>query len=520
MQRESSARRTAVSYLNRIISKSRSHGIDRLPTTDELSRSARVAKGTMQKIVSAFVAQGVLRARTGLGITITGVAKTAVTLPALSIVKKSRSASSKGTWLREVIHGDIVNGRYLPGITLPTIKELCGRYGAGYGTIKRALGLLASDKQLVLWKRGYRVPVIAATRHQTTIIIAARGTDKGLFMQTNRMVEYLAAIEQECHERQIRIWYVPLHFIGTEIRYDDRVRRMLSSPVERQRILGALLFPLALPPNAIRHMAGMLDARNIPVSLIVEDEPFHAGPSPGRRVRGFRIAWGQACGEDVGRLLIQCGHKRAAYITQNTDSEWARYRYEGLKKAMASAKDPDPVACICLAGPMDDLPPLDLVSRSIPQLETMYRHNPVVARTLLWSEDQIRRFMQAYAQLNRKFQALEPILRDTGITAWVADNDVTAVLCLDLLQKRGIRVPEQVSVVGFDDSHAAMVNSLASYNFNCRAVMHAALKHVLAPSRTSPRRTPDAAQVEIQGYIVQRGTLGPVPRPSVHARPT
>jgi LacI family transcriptional regulator len=45
----------------------------------------------------------------------------------------------------------------------------------------------------------------------------------------------------------------------------------------------------------------------------------------------------------------------------------------------------------------------------------------------------------------------ELIERDTGATAVIAGNDLIALGCYDVIYDRGLRCPEDVSVVGFND---------------------------------------------------------------------
>jgi hypothetical protein len=137
-------------------------------------------------------------------------------------------------------------------------------------------------------------------------------------------------------------------------------------------------------------------------------------------------------------------------------------------------------------------------------LGAMHRRRSLM-RGLLWPEQQISRLVLSYRPWKQTSVRLDALLGDAAVSAWVADNDVTALVCLSYLESRQVAVPLRVSVVGFDDGNFALVNNLTSYNFNCRAVMLAALNHLLAPSAAGPRR------VEIEGFVAQRLSTGVAP---------
>jgi DNA-binding LacI/PurR family transcriptional regulator len=59
-----------------------------------------------------------------------------------------------------------------------------------------------------------------------------------------------------------------------------------------------------------------------------------------------------------------------------------------------------------------------------------------------------------------KKRRLVPIAIDDGATAVVAHNDMQAIAAMDRLERRGLHVPDDVSVVGFDDVPLAAHNRI------------------------------------------------------------
>jgi DNA-binding LacI/PurR family transcriptional regulator len=101
-------------------------------------------------------------------------------------------------------------------------------------------------------------------------------------------------------------------------------------------------------------------------------------------------------------------------------------------------------------------------------------------------------------------------LRDRDITAWVISNDLTALSALGFLRSRRRRVPQEISVLGFDDIYEAFSAKMTSYSFNLPALMHAMLSYVLRPSSFRGKATHDSP-FEVEGFVSQRGSSGRVP---------
>ncbi|MBD3216615.1 MAG: hypothetical protein GF311_28630 [Candidatus Lokiarchaeota archaeon] len=105
-------------------------------------------------------------------------------------------------------------------------------------------------------------------------------------------------------------------------------------------------------------------------------------------------------------------------------------------------------------------------------------------------------------QVDRLF---EKALQQPEITAWVAANDEVALWALDLLAEKGVRVPKEISVMGFDDRTEALQERLTSYNFNFRAIIPAMIDFVLRKERSLAHRM--RKPLEIEGTIIERQTV-------------
>lgn len=117
------------------------------------------------------------------------------------------------------------------------------------------------------------------------------------------------------------------------------------------------------------------------------------------------------------RYLANMGHTEIGYLHSNTEIRNFLERKEGYIQAMRhlNAMDIDPCHTIVEVGST---------------------------------------FESAYKDMNRYLDE-DPYLP----TAYFADNDIIAMSCIRALKEHGIRVPEDISVIGFDDvSTAAMAD--------------------------------------------------------------
>ncbi|MBD3240801.1 MAG: hypothetical protein GF331_09470, partial [Chitinivibrionales bacterium] len=103
-------------------------------------------------------------------------------------------------------------------------------------------------------------------------------------------------------------------------------------------------------------------------------------------------------------------------------------------------------------------------------------------------------------------RALEPVVHEQlerpTPDVIVGANDDVAIAVLDVLLARGLSVPDDCAVVGFDDSPMAEPAQLTSYSFNAPAVVLEALRY----GQTCPERTGPCRELLVDGFVVRRRT--------------
>jgi DNA-binding LacI/PurR family transcriptional regulator len=106
-------------------------------------------------------------------------------------------------------------------------------------------------------------------------------------------------------------------------------------------------------------------------------------------------------------------------------------------------------------------------------------------------------------------RAAEQILSEDPPTAVLAFNDHCAAGLQATARKRGVQVPELLSIVGYDDSHIAGLSSVAltTVGQDARALAHHAVDRAAA---WADRTIDQATEIVIPPHLVQRHSAAPL----------
>lgn len=190
-----------------------------------------------------------------------------------------------------------------------------------------------------------------------------------------------------------------------------------------------------------------------------------------RRSQQFRddyVGADNAAGiEAAVRHLVELGHRRVGFIRGPAESSTAAERLEAFRAAARKfGLDPDP----------------DLVFPGDYKVETG------------------RRAGRAFLELKRP------------PTAIMASNDLSALGVIEAAAEKGVAIPEDLSLVGFDDIALASISriSLTTIHLPKRA-MGAAAADLLMKQIRSKRRLPPTSDI-LPTYLVVRKSTGPAKR--------
>jgi len=517
-ERTTPQQQKAVGFLQRLISRHKPG--DRLPTVAQLAVSARVSHVTMWKALRRLVVAGALSAVHGGGIRVRDTR-----------VRSEPQAPEAGPGRRlrhwekvcARLEADILRGAYPSGRPIPSHKELSRTYGACYLTLKRALGELEGRGSIVASLRTYETaPVSSSHRGSRVALIAAGDSDGGLRLVTPWVQDQWRALEQECSRLALGLEAFVCGRLAGDPGPLGGAGRSLAEACRDPAILGFHVWTSGLDEHTVMGLVDRIRASRKVVAVLDPDEDrpssFPSGPDP--RIRVFRAADSVAAGRAVGRLLLSLGHRRIAYLSPVHGVSWSRRRLEGLTGACREAGLSGAVAPCVLEHysyrtqfVREDERSFDEVRRVLSKgASGLGRAESVVADTLREMESEAMGVMKRVL-LRRKLAPLFAQALASGATAWVGCNDETALEALVYLRGRSLRVPQDVSVAGFDDSPEAFVHKLTSCSFNTVAAIRPMLDFVLAPRTRGAGRAGTAAVV-IDGHVSERGTTG---RPAAEA---
>ncbi len=292
------------------------------------------------------------------------------------------------------VQSEIENGALSRGSKLPSENDLMERFGVSRQTVRRAMEEM-TEKGIVEGRRGSGTYVTVNTRRyagkEIRIAVMLTYVDTYIFPSIIRGIESVLSRE-EC----------TLQIAMTDNAV-EKERRLLREFIRTQSVDGVIAETVksALPnPNVELYR----ELENLGIPVLFVNSYYRELDIPHVSMDDRRAGYLAA------KHLAECGHTRIGGIFKADDGQ-GHLRYAGYTDAL------------------------------------MERDIRIRGEQVIWIDSEALRAME---EDNARF-----LKRLKGCTACVCYNDETAYKIVGILQKAGRRVPDDLSVVGIDNSGLA-----------------------------------------------------------------
>jgi len=309
--------------------------------------------------------------------------------------------SPKYLQLKEEILSWIAGGKYRPGDKLPSENELAEQFSLSRQTVRQSIGELVQEGWLAREQgKGTFVSRLSAERRNPT-------GNRTVGVITTSISDYIfpsivRGIEAALKEKGYRM------LLSSTDHRKDRERECLEMMLSHS-VSALIVEPTKSAegnPNFDNYLA--IEDHGIPMLMINETYPDLECPS----VRMDDDAGGLM----AANYVIELGHRKIAGLFKTDDLQGVR-RMKGFIRACREHKLPSDGS-------------------------TIIRYS---------TEDKEERPQRMLREL---------LLSDQPPTALVCYNDQLAVSLLDTIRELGLRIPEDLSIIGYDDSFLATATEI------------------------------------------------------------
>ncbi len=498
-----------------------SHG-DRLPPIRVLARQAQVSAAAMCSALGVLKSEGLISIIKNRG---------AYFGQPPADGRNGFHVSSPGEsqrWqrLKIQIEKDIFNGFFVPGEAMPSLRDLQKSYAVSYKTLRKAMEAIAAESVVVPHKKTYLVPHLRRA-HGTLVFISAPEAASKIICGGYPVTEFLSTLRREGGKSMINVVVIPFDPDRRKAVFGNQ----LTALQEKHSVLGYILWSSMLPERKLDQALqtlrevqrpeakpGSLDK---PVAVVdttwdmaITNALHHQADLAGWAFRIFTVA-GLLAGRQVGQYLLKLGHRKIAFLSYCHKELWSQYRFRGLLQSFQGAGFGEGVRKFVIEE-VDDrfhaLPGPNELEEFRKQVDIFLAASLEAGQGYYasYAQEQMTGSVWNFIHQLKMAARIEPILTaallEPGLTACVGANDRMALLARDHLIKKGVRIPRDMSVLGFDDSKAATDNDISSYSFTFSEIARKILTHVLSPRQRAHSQEGNA--VECEGLLIERGSSG------------
>jgi DNA-binding transcriptional regulator YhcF (GntR family) len=491
-----------IAKIRELVKKASKNG--NLPSVRRIAQQFGVSPVTVMRAVGVLKGEGVISSRWGKGLF-----SPESRLPPPAGFDNSGGGKYEKTISR--FKKDVLGGNFQTHLPLPPVNQLTAHYNASYPTIRKVLSALLKEK--ILKRIGARYYFFTGRlKHTSRIAIVAFGLSReAIKIETERERNFYRLLSSTAADNNVSIEILCYNDYLSKPCFYTPDNEPLERYLKSSGICGIILSSYHMN-NSAECLAALL-TYNIPVSAWIEDSGIFSTierfGSRYKKLTFFDSSYSTIPGSDVGRYLLEKGHRTIAFISPFHGSPWSQNRLTGLKKAIALHPGVTLIP-FTISEYINDyyflLPVLDksdfdrhFASDAIkeevndflvPRLSAVkYEHDTLLRDNALFS------CIKA---------AVDQVTADRSITALVCVNDLVAGLITDYWNHRRVSPESRPALIGFDNSFKSLQLQFSSYEFNTRGEIQNMISHVLYPENAL--FSGNKPVIRLSGKIIERAS--------------
>ena len=334
---------------------------------------------------------------------------------------------------------------------MSSIQEVAKRAGVSIATVSRTLNnpaVVDPDTAARVWLAAEELHYVPNT--QARALVSGHSRILGLIVSdiTNPFFpELIKGFEEVAIQHGYEMMVSSTNY--NSVRTEMCVRRLLERKVD-----GVAIMTSEVPKAHLDHFT----RRNVPMVFL---DVGHLGEG----VSNIRVNYAKGINEAVQHLLL-LGHQRIGFISGPLSLKSARFRRSAF------------LDCLTKSGIMEDM------------------------RLVGEADHTVTGGLEAMSRL---------LALPDPPTAVLTSNDLTAIGTLRAVRQAGLRVPEDISTVGFDDIHLAefIEPPLTTIRLSRNEIAQKAFAALLSGIQDGPRK---GIRYTIDTSLVIRESTGPAPK--------
>lgn len=513
MEKQRPGIRRALSYLESF--SATEQGMAPRESIRKMAAKAGVSFVTMWKASKLFEADKPARPAVGIDDSTANLHETPET-PSLPDI-----SAGSWKWVADKFYKDILSGRYQAGEKLPTCKELQQYYGISFATLKKVLAYLVEEQVVEPRTGGYFIPQLTNSTGHARIVAIGCGWEDGKIWVDHQDKNYFRTLESECLRNNIRLDVIVYFHDRERIRFVHTASKKDYDLADR-RIIGFIFIVANLESTPEEVLARLVPLRrSVAVLDVVGGWKIPRCAQGNRMVQFFTATASELPAKRVAQYLLERGHRHIAFFSPFNKALWSRRRLDTIIEMYRKAgceRQVHPYVYDTYAYQWDYL-------RNQEHDEDIHA---LINQYADWKRQAHGEFFKRFGNLGYSivkyisewncasgeiYEKMRPLfdeaLMNSAITAWVMANDFAATIAIDFLKEKNVRIPEDLSIISFDNTLDAMEYQLTSFDFNTHGIINMMLRFVLSPHAIKPKRRSESF-LEAEGTLVVRRSTASV----------